>query len=119
MKHKEIIFILASMFILVIAWIVFNIYHNSATSTIPESVVMQIAPITPAFDLATIEKLKSRNKIEPVLEIQKNPQEEESAGNARVVTNIEVGNIELPILTESDNTSSQSASQSAEELSIP
>ncbi|MDP2649895.1 MAG: hypothetical protein Q8P10_03540 [bacterium] len=71
MKQKEIIFILVSCFLLVAFWVGFSIYHNSVTSTVPEALGIQITPIKPDFDNTIIENLKKRNRVEPVLEIQK------------------------------------------------
>lgn len=68
MKKKDILFILISGFFLVIAWIGFSIYHNSKTSTIPEATSIQIAPITPAFDIQTIQEIKTRKKAQAIFE---------------------------------------------------
>ena len=51
------------MFILVVAWIGFSIYHNSVTSTIPEATNLQITPIEGKFDRETIENIKRRERI--------------------------------------------------------
>jgi len=69
MKSKDIIILLVSGFLLVIAWIVFNIYHNSVESTTPEEIRQEIIPITPNFDQPTIDKLNRRSKISPIYEI--------------------------------------------------
>lgn len=73
MKKKDILFILASGFFLVLAWIGFNIYHNSKTSTIPEATNIQIAPITPSFDQKTIEEIKTRRNIQAIFEGKSTP----------------------------------------------
>lgn len=73
MKKKDILFIIISAFILVIAWISFNIYHNAITSTIPEATNIQIAPIPKTFDIKTLDELKKREKIAPIFEIQTSP----------------------------------------------
>lgn len=72
MKHKEknkqndILFILISSFILVVAWITFNIYHIFVTSTISQHIQYQLAPIDPAFDQQTMQQLKTREDINPL-----------------------------------------------------
>lgn len=66
LKKREIIFILGSTFIVVIAWVAFSIYHNFVTSTIPDALSIIIAPIGKSFDIATIENLKSRQRIIPI-----------------------------------------------------
>jgi len=69
MKYKDIIILLVSAFFLVIAWIIFNIHHNSVESTTPEDLKKEIAPISPTFDQPTIDKLKSRAKISPIYDL--------------------------------------------------
>lgn len=71
MKQKDILFLLIPVTLLVIAWIVFNIYHNSATSTISESLSTNILPISPNFDIKTISNLKEREKVVPAFEFRK------------------------------------------------
>ena len=56
------------VFILIVAWISFNIYHNAVKSTIPENLNIQIFPITPFFDTKTIEKIKNRQRVVPLYE---------------------------------------------------
>lgn len=70
MKQKDILFILIAVTLLVIAWIVFNIYHNSATSTISSTLSTSILPIAPNFDTKTISNLKEREKVVPVFQLQ-------------------------------------------------
>lgn len=66
LKKREIIFILGSTLIVVIAWVAFSIYHNFVTSTIPDALSITIAPIGKSFDIVTIENLKSRQRITPI-----------------------------------------------------
>ncbi len=73
MKQKDIIFILGSSFFVIFAWIVFNIYHGSVQSTIPEKTIRKITPIKAEFDLKTVENIKGRNKIEPLYNITSEP----------------------------------------------
>ncbi len=63
--EKDILFVLISSFALTVAWIGFNLYHKWATSTITSSLQIQIKPIAPDFDLNTLAKLKTREKIAP------------------------------------------------------
>jgi|SRR5581483_8164599 len=65
MKQKEILFVVVSIFILVLIYIGFTIYHKSIASTISPDLSLQITPIAPAFDTATIEDLKKRNSVVP------------------------------------------------------
>ena len=69
MKQKDLVFLVVSAFLIVFSWITFNIYHNYTTSTIPETLGVEIAPINPNFDTQTIERLKNRKKIDPLFEI--------------------------------------------------
>lgn len=71
MKPKDILLLLIPATLLVIAWIVFNIYHNSVTSTISESLSTNILPISPNFDTKTISNLKQREKVVPLFEFKK------------------------------------------------
>lgn len=71
MKSKEIKLIFFSIFILVFAFIAFNIYHNSVTSTIPDTLSIKISPISPNFDLQAIEDIKKRIRISPIFELSK------------------------------------------------
>ncbi len=70
MKQKDILIILALLFIFVIAWIGGNIYHSIVSSTISETTSQNISPIIPTFDTKTVNKLKLRQKINPSFELQ-------------------------------------------------
>jgi len=70
MKQKDILIFIIPASILVLAWIIFNIYHNSVTSTIPERLNIQILPIKPSFDMLSVNKLKQRKTVNPVYQIQ-------------------------------------------------
>lgn len=78
MKQKDIFLLLVPMFLFILAWIVFNIYHNSLTSTISEKLNKSITPISPDFDMETINLLGAREKIAPVFEY-KTPTSENQA----------------------------------------
>lgn len=68
MKRREILFLLISIFILVVAWIGFNIYHSRVTSTISDPLSISISPISPDFNSKDIQALKNRKKIVPVFD---------------------------------------------------
>lgn len=70
MKQKDVLIILALLFLLVVAWIGGSIYHSIANSTISETTNQDILPIAPAFDTKTVNELKLRQKINPSFEIQ-------------------------------------------------
>ena len=69
MKKNDILIILIPTCILVFIWIGFNIHHSAVTSTIPQATSIQIAPIIPRFDTQTIDNIKKRESINPVLEL--------------------------------------------------
>ena len=69
MKQKDLLFVAISFFILILIYIGFSIFHNSAVSTISESTNMQISPIAPSFDDKTISDLKKRNNISPTYQL--------------------------------------------------
>ena len=73
MKRNDIFYILIPGFILIFAWIAFNIYHNAITSTIPATTIEEIASIPGTFDMQTLEKLKKREAVLPVFEIKISP----------------------------------------------
>lgn len=69
-KQKDILFVLISSFVVVVAWIAFNIYHIWATSTVSEDIQLQLTPISPNFDPQTIQQLKLRENINPLFDLQ-------------------------------------------------
>jgi len=69
MKQRDILLILIPTLLLVVLWVVFNIYHNSVSSTVSKSLAEKVIPIDPNFDLQTIENLKKRSAIEPLYEL--------------------------------------------------
>lgn len=75
MKTKELLLLLISTFIIVVTWIIFNIYHSSAKSTISEKLNIQIVNINPSFDTNALEKLKERRRVDPTFEIVKESSE--------------------------------------------
>lgn len=70
MKQKDILIILILFFILSLIWIGGSIYHSGVNSTISKNTSRDIAPIDPAFDTKTIDKLKSRKKIAPSFDLE-------------------------------------------------
>lgn len=87
MNKKDFLLLLISTFIIVLAWIIFNVYHSSVKSTIPEKLSIQIVNIDPNFDVETLEKLKKRKKVVPVFEFQ----EEATASSEELKTeNLEI-----------------------------
>ncbi len=85
MKQKDIFLFLIPGFILVLAWVVFSIYHNSVTSTISETLSKNISPINPTFDKKTIDDIKNRNLVQPLYQLNNivsiPPNSSKSAGN--------------------------------------
>lgn len=69
MKRKDILIILVLLFVFVVAWIGGDIYHSIATSTISKTTNQDISPITPSFDMKTVNKLRQRLKIDPSFEL--------------------------------------------------
>jgi hypothetical protein len=70
MKQKDILIIAILLFIFTLVWIGEGIYHSGAGSTISEATNKKISPIAPDFDTKTINKLKGRQKINPLFELQ-------------------------------------------------
>lgn len=68
MKQKDILLLLIPFSLVVILYIVLSVYHNIVTSTIPETLNIQITPISPDFNEKTIMDIKKRDKIVPVFE---------------------------------------------------
>lgn len=72
MKQKEFLFLLGSMLIIIIAWVVFNIYHNYTTSTLDSNENLTIIPIEGKFDQDTINQVKNRKRVDVSLDLIKN-----------------------------------------------
>lgn len=60
MNHKELYIIAIIIFLTVIAWISFGIYHARTTSSISKVQLKEIIPLTPTFDNDIIRQLGSR-----------------------------------------------------------
>lgn len=84
MKHKYFLFISILTFIVVVAWIGFNLYHTSITSTVDQTLSFQIAPITPDFNDTVLETLRNRETILSVVSL-----ESTAASDAAEVQNTE------------------------------
>ncbi len=69
MKKNDILILLIPSMLVVILWVVFSIYHNYVTSTIPENLNTQILSISPDFDLKTIENLRKRDVVIPIYQL--------------------------------------------------
>lgn len=62
MNRKEIVILSIAIFLTVIAWIIFGVYHTKTTSTVTQKELRQVVPLTPNFDNDIIKKLKSREE---------------------------------------------------------
>ena len=69
-RQRDILFVLISSFIVVVAWVSFNIYHIWITSTIPNTITPQLEPINPQFDATVRQQLKNREQIDPLYDKQ-------------------------------------------------
>lgn len=68
MKQKEYLLLLGSILIIIIIWVIFNIYHNYTTSTIDPNENLIIIPIEGTFDQNTINQVKNRKRVEASLD---------------------------------------------------
>jgi len=66
--QKDILFLAFSFFVVVTAWVGFNIYHAYVTTTVSKSLQMQVVPIAGTFDTTVIEQLQTRTPITPLTE---------------------------------------------------
>ena len=62
MNRKELTIIALIIFLSVIAWIIFGIYHAKNATTVSQKELKQVLPLTPNFDNEIIKKLKSREE---------------------------------------------------------
>ncbi|MEK7185980.1 MAG: hypothetical protein AAB675_01285 [Patescibacteria group bacterium] len=69
MKQREILLLSISVFLIIIMWIAFSIYHNLVISKIPQTTAEKIIPISPKFDTAAIDRIKNRQDVKPIFEI--------------------------------------------------
>ena len=66
-NYKNLTYLLIPTFVLILAWIAFSIYGSRVKSTITDVQSKQIRPISSTFDLATLEKIKTRQLVTPIL----------------------------------------------------
>lgn len=69
MKQNEILFFLGSILIVVLSWIAFTLVHTSLTSTISATTIQAIVPINGTFDTKTIDAMRIRPQILPVVNL--------------------------------------------------
>lgn len=82
MKNKDITLILVSIFIVISAWVTFNIIHSGAQSTISEDLNRNIIPINPNFDTKTIDALKKRTIVSPIYSLSSEQEKEATKGGS-------------------------------------
>lgn len=63
MNLKELYIMAVITFLTVFAWIVFGFFHAKNTSTVNNSVKMDIVPLTPTFDNDIINQLNKRQRL--------------------------------------------------------
>lgn len=83
-KRKETIIILWMTFVTVAAWIVLSIYHIWVNSTISPIDASAIAPIDPKFDMNTINKLRMRERVEPLYQFNESSEGKEASKEAEI-----------------------------------
>lgn len=83
-RPNDIFYIIIPSFILILLWIIFTIYRSAISSTLTETQVTLLKPLSPTFDTAVIEQLRKRQPITPDLsqEIQAEIDEETIASQA-------------------------------------
>lgn len=69
MTQRQLLLFSLYTFIIIIAWVGFNLYNSSVTSTISEQQNIQVTPIDPVFSDKIIEKLKTREDISPLYQL--------------------------------------------------
>ena len=62
MNRKELVIVAIVIFLTMVAWVVFGIYHAKTSSTLPASQLRSTTPLTPNFDNDIINQLKNRQK---------------------------------------------------------
>jgi len=108
MKNKDIMFLMVSIFIIVVAWTIFNVYHAAATSTVSGSLNMSISQIDPNFDTKTIDNLKKRTIVPPVYAPEAPSVTETPISTPAVVVSV----TPIPMPTATSSTLTPTASQS-------
>lgn len=69
MKKNDLLIILIPSLLIVILWVIFNIYHSFVTSTIPTNLNYSIQFISPDFDSKAIENIKARQVVDPIFDL--------------------------------------------------
>ena len=82
--HKNILSIIIPSFVLILLWIGLTIYRSRVTSDITQTQSVQIRPIAATFDTATIEQLKQRQQIAPILMVTPIVEEEIASDSAEI-----------------------------------
>lgn len=62
MNRKEIAILALIIFLSVVAWIAFDIYHTKNKMTISPKELQQVIPLTPTFDNDILKRLKTREE---------------------------------------------------------
>lgn len=62
MNRKEVAILAMIIFLSVVAWIAFDIYHTNAKVTISPKELQQVVPLTPVFDNDILKGLKVREE---------------------------------------------------------
>ncbi len=68
MKQKEYLVLFVSALLLIILWVIFNIYHNYTTSTIDFNQEEIVIPIEGDFDMDAVNQIRTRKQVEAPLE---------------------------------------------------
>lgn len=69
MKQKDILLFIVPTLIIVIAWIIFNLYHTSTTTENDQTTTSTVIAISPNFDTKVIDELKKRENVVAATEI--------------------------------------------------
>lgn len=62
MNRKEVAILAMIIFLSVVAWIAFDIYHTRSKETISPKELQQVVPLTPTFDNDILKGLKVREE---------------------------------------------------------
>ena len=60
MRSKDFLIVAIFTFVTVTAWIVFDVYHASISSTVTQVQEKLIAPFNPIFDQKTVNQIRER-----------------------------------------------------------
>ena len=90
-NYKNLTYLLIPTFVLILAWIAFSVYGSRVKSTITDVQSKQIRPISSTFDLATIEKIKTRQVVTPILTFipLSTPSEQQGSDSAQFLPSLE------------------------------